>query len=40
MWDLRPDVWRDVACRTANRDLTQAEWQAYLGERPYEPPCS
>ncbi len=30
-WDLRLDTWRDQACRLANRNFTQAEWQRLIG---------
>jgi WD40 repeat protein len=33
-----PEVWKDGACRSVSRNLTQAEWQASL-EGPYEPTC-
>ncbi len=29
------DSWKARACRIANRNLTQTEWQQYMGEQPY-----
>jgi len=40
MWDLRPELWRRVACRVANRNLTVAEWRAFVRDRPYVAACS
>jgi WD40 repeat protein len=34
VWDARLDSWLARACRLANRDLTEAEWNRFLpGER-------
>ena len=34
VWDARLDGWIARACRIANRDLTEAEWNRFLpGER-------
>jgi WD40 repeat protein len=33
-WWLTPDRWAEVACRTAGRDLTAAEWAAEIGTAP------
>jgi WD40 repeat protein len=38
-WPMDPEVWRDFACRAAGRDLTEAEWQDLLPDRPYQPTC-
>ena len=38
-WNLDPRAWRATACRLAGRELTRAEWQSYLGDRPYERVC-
>ena len=35
--DLEP--WHTRACRAANRNLTQEEWQHYMGDRPYHAIC-
>jgi hypothetical protein len=32
IWDLDPDHWVDAACRVAARNLTQAEWDQYIGD--------
>jgi DNA-binding SARP family transcriptional activator/WD40 repeat protein len=31
VWDLDTETWLDRACALAGRDLTEAEWQQYLG---------
>jgi WD40 repeat protein len=31
VWDLDTDTWLERACALAGRDLTEAEWQQYLG---------
>jgi WD40 repeat protein len=39
--DGDPASWADRACRIANRDLTKAEWDRFVGaERPYARLCS
>jgi hypothetical protein len=38
-WDLDPVSWVDAACRTAGRELTEAEWRSYLPDRRREPVC-
>jgi hypothetical protein len=32
IWNLEPDRLADAACRIAGRNLTRAEWDAYLGD--------
>jgi WD40 repeat protein len=32
LWDVRVDSWRRIACDIANRDLTQGEWDRYVGD--------
>jgi len=32
-------AWQQIGCRIAGRDFTQAEWQVYLSELPYEEVC-
>jgi DNA-binding SARP family transcriptional activator/WD40 repeat protein/tRNA A-37 threonylcarbamoyl transferase component Bud32 len=32
VWDLRPQVWIDAACRIAGRNLTDEEWNSYIGD--------
>lgn len=29
-WNVQPEHWREIACRLAGRNLTQAEWDTYL----------
>jgi WD40 repeat protein len=36
---VQPLSWLDRACYRAGRKLTQAEWQQYLGDKPYEQLC-
>lgn len=31
--------WKAVACSIINRNLTQTEWDQYVGDRPYQPQC-
>jgi WD40 repeat protein/DNA-binding SARP family transcriptional activator len=40
IWNLAPAVWEARACQIAGRNLTQAEWERYLPDRPYAPVCS
>ena len=28
-WSLDPELWRDLACQLAGRNMTQAEWDVY-----------
>ena len=40
VWDLDPDHWVVAACRTAGRNLTQDEWNQYIGDlAPYDRTC-
>ena len=32
IWDLNPSHWLDAACTLAGRNLTQAEWDLYIGD--------
>ena len=32
LWDVSADAWSDRACRLANRNLSQDEWQQYVGQ--------
>ena len=34
-----PAVWRERACEIAGRILTEQEWTAVMGTRPYDPAC-
>ncbi len=38
-WDLDLQDWNRQACRIANRNLTRAEWNTYLGTSPYRKTC-
>jgi WD40 repeat protein len=40
LWTLRIEELIDLACRTAGRNLTPQEWQAYLPDRPYRRTCA
>ena len=39
LWDMDPEAWRARACTIAGRNLTQAEWDRYLPDVPYEVTC-
>jgi WD40 repeat protein len=39
VWKIGVDVWVDVACRTAGRNLTRGEWRRYRGDARYRPTC-
>jgi hypothetical protein len=40
VWDLNADRWREAACELASRNLTQEEWDTYIGElAPYRATC-
>ncbi len=39
VWDLDPTTLAQRACRVASRNLTRAEWRAYLGDLPYQRTC-
>jgi WD40 repeat protein len=40
LWDLDPAVWVASACALANRDLSEAEWERYVGaDVPFQPTC-
>jgi WD40 repeat protein len=38
-WDLNPVRWARQACTVANRNLTRAEWRAFLPGWTYAPSC-
>lgn len=40
LWRIDTTPWPVRACRIANRDLSQEEWQKYLGDKPYQATCS
>lgn len=39
IWNLAENTWKSEACRVANRNLTQIEWEHFLGELPYHETC-
>ena len=39
VWDLDVHHWEEAACRIAGRNLTKAEWQQYIPDRPYQSTC-
>ena len=39
LWDADPSSWVRTACAIAGRNLTLAEWQRYLPDRPYRRTC-
>jgi WD40 repeat protein len=39
VWNVDPAAWRAQACAVAHRNLTRAEWQRFLPERPYGRAC-
>jgi WD40 repeat protein len=40
LWEIRPEPWAKRACRMVNRNLTQTEWEKYIGAGfPYERTC-
>ena len=39
-WDTRPASWIARACEIAGRDLTSAEWAAYLPGLPHQRTCT
>ena len=32
LWDLDPEHWVTAACRMAGRNLTEQEWDSYIGD--------
>ena len=40
LWDVNLESWKSSACRIANRNLTQAEWNQFVGlDMPYQRSC-
>jgi hypothetical protein len=39
LWNTDPASWVQTACAIAGRNLTPAEWQRYLPDRPYQRTC-
>ena len=40
IWDVNANSWLEGLCSVAGRNFTRAEWQFYLGDRPYEITCT
>ena len=38
--DLDPNAWVTTACDVAGRSLTDAEWEHYLPDEPYQEECA
>jgi WD40 repeat protein len=38
-WNIRLSSWQRLACATANRNLTAAEWRRYFDPQPYRRTC-
>ncbi|MGI9621474.1 MAG: AAA family ATPase [Acidimicrobiales bacterium] len=39
LWTLDPQVWRELACELAGRNMTRNEWVNVMGDVPYSPTC-
>jgi WD40 repeat protein/DNA-binding SARP family transcriptional activator len=39
VWNVDPAAWKARACSVANRSLSPAEWQEFLGGRAFRPVC-
>jgi WD40 repeat protein len=39
LWDFALESWIERACRIANRNLTETEWQQYMADEPYRETC-
>ncbi|GAB4573844.1 MAG: hypothetical protein Kow0077_17520 [Anaerolineae bacterium] len=39
-WVIGDDLWRDLACAVAGRDMSAEEWALYLPDLPYRATCS
>ena len=40
VWDIDIARWSELACSRAGRTLTEAEWEEFLGDEPYDPFCT
>ena len=41
LWNINFDSWQERACHIANRDLSQEEWDEFIGgSRPYKALCN
>ena len=39
-WRLDDQLWAERACRIVNRNLDEAEWADYMGDRPFRRICA
>jgi hypothetical protein len=39
LWAVELDVLTEIACDVAGRNLTNEEWERYLGDEPYHETC-
>lgn len=39
LWPVSSKMWQTLACRIANRSLSQIEWNEYVGYEPYHETC-
>ena len=39
LWELGPERVADSVCATAGTPLSRTEWQQYMPDSPYDPPC-
>jgi WD40 repeat protein len=39
LWPMDTDLWIDIACDRAGRNMTQDEWSTYFGSEPYQKTC-
>jgi WD40 repeat protein len=39
VWKLDPSAWKELACETAGRNLSQQEWKIHFENRPYHVTC-
>ena len=39
LWDVDLESWLTRACVIANRNLTQEEWERFMGDEPYRATC-
>jgi WD40 repeat protein len=40
LWEVSVDAWKNITCRIAGRNMTQAEWRQYLTGLPYHKTCA
>jgi hypothetical protein len=38
-WDMKLESWIAQACKLANRDMTESEWQQIVSGKDYDPIC-